>query len=397
MGLALHVVALLGTRLTHGLRSIQNLQEEILENMAEGLVAVDSQLRILELNREARRIFGIPGGDSCAGLLLADLLRGDELREVLDAFQGTERRRFEFVRKTGGGRGLPVEGKISCLEIGDGHHQCRIGLFTDLSLKREVEDAERRIHKLEELHDMAIAIAHEIRNPLASIRGCVQELGRAAGRSSMEQRLVEIVCRESDRLDRIIEDFMNSSRRGPLSLRPVDMVRVLDETVIQLRNHPGFGTRTIEMESVDGPAVVSGDWQRLKQVFLNLGMNAIEATDQSSGKIRISLRRQEFLALNRRRSGERRMVPGIEVEFADNGPGMTPEVRRMAFTPFFSTKENGHGLGLAIVHRVVHDHMGKVDVESGPEGGTRFKVWFPVQSREGTRLVAEAVKEVAHA
>ena len=106
-------------------------------------------------------------------------------------------------------------------------------------------------------------------------------------------------------------------------------------------------------------------------------MNAVEATDPASGEIRISFRDREFLALNRRRAGERMMVPGVEVEFADNGPGIPPEEKELVFTPFFTTKEKGHGIGLAVVHRIVRDHLGSVDMESEPGRGTRFKVWFP--------------------
>jgi two-component system, NtrC family, sensor histidine kinase HydH len=144
--------------------------------------------------------------------------------------------------------------------------------------------------------------------------------------------------------------------------------------------------------------VVSGDARKLRQVFLNLGTNAIEATDPE-GTIRISLRPREFMALNRRRAGERRMVPGIEVEFADDGAGMEPEVRKMVFTPFFTTKESGHGIGLAVVHRIVRDHLGKVDVESDPGKGTRFRLWFPLLAKDGSRARAgdrAGVQETVH-
>jgi signal transduction histidine kinase len=103
--------------------------------------------------------------------------------------------------------------------------------------------------------------------------------------------------------------------------------------------------------------------------------------------------------MNRRRAGERRMVPGVEVEFSDDGAGMSEDVKNLAFTPFFTTKERGHGLGLAIVHRIVRDHLGKVDVESEPGKGCRFRIWLPLFVREPTferEPEAAAPAEVVH-
>jgi two-component system sensor histidine kinase PilS (NtrC family) len=397
LGLALHTVALLCIRLSHGLRSMQSIQEEIIENMAEGLVAVDGRMRILELNEEARRIFGLPEDLPCAGRSLSQILGGEPLKPVREAFAGLGRRRFEFALDRGPGAVQPVEAKISHVADDEGRLRCGIGLFGDLSLKKEIERAERRIHNLQELYDMALGIAHEIRNPLASIQGCAQEIGRFSGHSPQETKLADIICRESSRLDGIIEEFMTSARRGPVELRPVDLAQVVEETVLQLQNHPRVAGRRILLERAPGRIEITGDPQRLKQVFLNLGMNAIEATDPQTGQVRFSFRNREFLALNRRRAGERQMVEGVEVEVADNGSGISPEAEKLVFTPFFTTKQDGHGLGLAIVHRIVHDHLGTVDVESTPGEFTRFKIWFPrLQAEKAGHSQRAAPQEALH-
>jgi two-component system sensor histidine kinase PilS (NtrC family) len=382
MGLALHAVALLGTRLSRGLLNAQSLQAEIIENMAEGLVAVDRDRRILEVNGEARRIFGLPADLPCLGRPLAQVFSGEKLRPVREAFLGAERRRFEFALQRPDGGSQPVEAKVSQVADEGGRLRCRIGLFGDLTLKKEVEEAEKRIHKLEELYDMALGIAHEIRNPLASIQGCAQEISRFSTQNPQELKLVDIICRESSRLDRIIEEFLSHARRGPGERRPLDLVQLLEETVLQLKNHPQAGGRRFVVETPSRPVWIAGDAQRLKQVFLNLGINAIDATDPQGGEIRVRFREREFMAMDRRRAGERRMVPGVEVEFSDNGSGIPPEAVKLLFTPFFTTKEKGHGLGLTVVHRILQDHLGAVDVESEPGGGTRFRIWFPRLRRE---------------
>jgi signal transduction histidine kinase len=179
----------------------------------------------------------------------------------------------------------------------------------------------------------------------------------------------------------------------------VDIIGIIEDTVLQLRNHPRIAGRSLRFDRPPERAVIAGDPQRLKQVFLNLGTNAIEATDPGTGQIRVSLRRCDSFAANRRRAGERRMVAGIEVEFADDGLGLAEAQRKLLFTPFFTTKESGHGLGLTIVHRIVQDHLGKVDVESAPGEGARFQVWFPLMEERSHPEAAKGVevrKEMVH-
>ena len=400
---ALHVVALLGTRLSRGFLSLQSVQSEIIENMAEGLVAIDGNRRVVEFNGEARRIFGIPADLPAVGRPLAEALPGERLRLVREAFLVEGRERQEFNLPTLEGATRPVEAKVSRVSDEGGRLRCRIGLFSDMSLKKEIERAERRIQKLEQLYDMARGIAHEIRNPLASIQGCAQEIRRAvqgnvgqgnagqaiatqgaAGQTvsggivSGTEKLADIICRESGRLDRLIEDLLSNARRGPVNLVPLDLRGVVEETAIQLRKHSGISGRRVLFDLPAEPVRVRGDAQRLKQVLLNLGLNAIEATDPARGEISFRFARREFTAMDRRRAGERRLVPGIEVEVADNGSGIPQELKTLVFTPFFSTKEKGHGLGLAVVHRIVSDHLGTVDVESTPGEGTRFRIWMPL-------------------
>ena len=298
--MGLYAISTLGSRLSKGLRNAEYLQEEIIENMAEGLLAVDRAGRVVHLNGEARKVLGLEGSDELYRKVeLGELLTGsdpdarnapdaDARRELLDAFEGGTRRRFELRLVDSGGTTRPVEIKISSVVDDKETLRCRIGLFSDLTLQREVEIAGRRIQKLEELQVMAMGIAHEIRNPLASIRGCVQEIARSSS-TKLEKRYSDIVMRESDRLDRIIEEFLSYARASPADLAPVDLIDVIESSLTLLSEREDLGGRTIEWDPPAERVRVLGDPDRLTQVLLNLGLNAIQATPSESGRIRVRL------------------------------------------------------------------------------------------------------------
>jgi two-component system sensor histidine kinase PilS (NtrC family) len=381
--LALFAISTLGSRFSHGLRSMEGIQSEILENMAEGLIAVDREGHLVHLNKEARKLLGFKKAErDYPRLDLEALFPGDSYVFLRDAFRQERQRRFSTVVSVPGRKELPVEVKISSVYGDLGEARFRIGLVSDLTLKREVEAAERRIQKLEDLQVMALGIAHEIRNPLASIRGCVQEIKRLAKNSAQETKYMDIVCRESDRLDRILEEFLTYARSGPVDLVPLDLLQVIEEAMLLLRSRPDFGARFLSLVTPPDRPRVFGDRNRLIQVFLNLGINAIDATPAADGKITISLRPKRFASMQ---AGalEGDLVAGIEVEIADNGSGMGPTDLKKVFTPFFTTKPKGNGLGLSVVGRIVRDHMGVVDVASVEGQGTTFRLWFPVLGTKG--------------
>jgi two-component system sensor histidine kinase PilS (NtrC family) len=384
---ALFTVSTLGSRFSHGLRRMEGIQSEILENMAEGLIAVDRDGQVLRLNREARQLLGLAEGESRYRKLSLDaLLPGEALRALRDAFQQDRRRRLTaVVGAAAGGQTRPVEVKISSVPDDGGGTRCRIGLLSDLSLKREMEAAERRIQKLEDLQVMALGIAHEIRNPLASIRGCIQEISRIERQDPVARRFMEIVCRESDRLDKIIEDFLLYARSGPVDLIPLDLVDVLEEASVLIKSRPDFPRRALSFAHAPERPRIFGDRNRLIQIFLNLGINAIQATSPHDGKISLSLRSKRFTTM-RSGASDRDLVPGVEVEFADNGSGIRAADFKKLFTPFFTTKESGSGLGLCIVERIVREHMGHVNFSSVEGQGTTFRLWFPVINTVSPRV-----------
>lgn len=239
-------------------------------------------------------------------------------------------------------------------------------------VQREMRVATEKIRELEDLQVMALGIAHEIRNPLASIRGCVQELGRIAPAGGREQKFMDIICRESGRLDRIIEDFLRYARPDRAALVPTELVSVVDEAVVLLRQHEDLQGRSIHWNPIDARYVIRGSRDHLVQLFLNLGINALQATDPQSGEISI---RVVSPSLTKGENGDQ-----VVVEWEDNGVGISAAVRDKLFMPFFSMKEQGRGLGLSIVARVVKEHGGNIDLRSESGDGAVFLVDFPIAS-----------------
>ncbi|MBN1421825.1 MAG: PAS domain-containing protein, partial [Planctomycetes bacterium] len=211
-GMALHAVALLSAGLAGGLQAMRIVTAEILQKLAEGLIAVDGRGRIICVNDEARKLLRHSEFEMLEGRALEAVLRRTTDARIRALLQAGEDRRMELLLEGRDGRVRPIEAKISVLRGPDGGIRSTIGIFSDLTLRKEAERASRRIEKLEELGEMALAIAHEIRNPLASIRGCAQEIARTAPSDGVIPRLVAILCRESDRLDASIDEFLNLSR-----------------------------------------------------------------------------------------------------------------------------------------------------------------------------------------
>jgi PAS domain S-box-containing protein len=379
-GLALHLVATLSAWLAQELRRVKILYGEILEKMAEGLVAIDSEGRIVFVNGEARRLLHYRGARSLVGLDFREVFRRREDRAVLDSLLSTNPVTAEIQVETRDGERKAVEVKTSILRDERGVSRGTIGIFTDLTPKKQMEAAEKRAERLEGIEALALGIAHEVRNPLASIRGCVQELGRLEYLGEDERQLAQIVCRESDRLDAIIAEFLRFARLRPPELGEIDLAALLREVAVLLNARVEGGRVSIEL-ALPESARVKGDAPMLTQVFLNLGINAIEAVE-GKGALSISCRETRCPRRATGEGGGRRTleeVPGFEVAFEDTGAGIAPQDLARVFTPFFTTKTTGTGLGLPIAERIVKSHGGTISLVSEPGRGTTVKVLLPAE------------------
>jgi two-component system sensor histidine kinase PilS (NtrC family) len=362
--LSLHVVALLAGRLTAEVRHARILTEEILENIAAGVLAADGEGRIQFLNVPAAGLLGLKGTDGFRGMRLEEVLPRD-LSEFLRRSGGQgERAAREFTLK-----GVPVRVGVSSLPEGGGGRKGLVAILTDLSLHARVEEMGRQADRFRALLEMSAAMAHEIRNPLASIRGAAQELDSGSATAEDDRKLLQVVVRESDRLDEIISEFLDYASDRPVTLGLCNLSEVVEETVLLLEARH---ERNVEID-VQAPRtlVCRGDPDKLKQVFLNLGLNAIEACGKALkiGHLRFNCAPSQGPAPDYRE--------GTAVEVVDDGPGIPRDALGRVFDPFFTTKPRGVGMGLAIAKKIVQAHGGEITVNSQEGKGTAVRVWLP--------------------
>ncbi|MHC4662579.1 MAG: ATP-binding protein [Planctomycetota bacterium] len=377
--IAFYMVAMLGGYLASHLTKYRILYEEILDNMTEGLIAIDDTGRIIYINDEARRLLNHLGRGSLIFRNIKDVFRRREEMRIVEILVNQEDIDCELRLEMRTGDVKDMNVKTNVLRDSRGKSRGIIGIFTDLTPRKRMEEIERRAARLKEIEELATSIAHEIRNPLASIRGAIQELARpeSAG-TEPAVRLADIAMKESDRLDNIIGNFLRFARMRQPEFAEIDAANLLEEVAILLRQRSDAKNVEIVTElPVD--IKVKVDSEQIKQAFLNIGVNSLEAIN-GSGSLRITGSLRHSTGRIRKRDDEtvserRRM---FEITFEDSGEGISAEDLTKVFTPFFTGKTDGTGLGLPIVHKIINLHGGTIDIRSEPGKGTRVRVALPL-------------------
>jgi two-component system, NtrC family, sensor histidine kinase HydH len=239
-------------------------------------------------------------------------------------------------------------------------------LRSQADLILEIEEQLRRADRLSALGELSAGMAHEIRNPLGSIRGTAEILRDGIPPDDPRHEFTGILVREVERLNRVVEDFLRFARPTPVMRAPVDIDRTLGEVLALLRQTSMKSRVQVELDP-GGLPPLSGSGEQLRQAFLNLALNALQAMPDG-GELRVTTRQV---------GGE------AQIRFADSGQGIPPENLERIFNPFFTTRHEGTGLGLAISHRIVQGHGGRIGVESRPGQGTTFTIVLPMEGQLG--------------
>jgi two-component system sensor histidine kinase PilS (NtrC family) len=345
------------------LSDVQAFRDLIFESVGTGLIALRPDGRVTAFNSAAEAIAGIPAAEAL-GRTWESIFGGSiDLGRVRGAVAGqragSERHEIRLDRPDG--RRIPVGVTFWQLRSGDGDAVGLIGVCQDLSTIKQMEERMRQADRLATVGRLSANIAHEIRNPLASVSGAIEALARELPPDPTQSRLVEIVLRESERLNRLITDFLDYARPAPLTLVELDMARLLEEVLLLLEHRRLPDGLKVVNEAV-GPLPLRGDPQLLRQVLWNLCLNAVQAMP-NGGELRLSARWED---------GDR-----IRLWVADTGFGIAEGDLPHVFEPFYSTKPEGTGLGLASVYRIVQDHGGQIEVRSRVGEGTVMTLTLP--------------------
>jgi two-component system sensor histidine kinase PilS (NtrC family) len=231
-----------------------------------------------------------------------------------------------------------------------------------------------RAERLEGIAELSASLAHEIKNPLASIRSAVEQIGRMPATSEDQKTLSALVMKESDRLSRLLSEFLDFARVRVAKTKPIDLADVARGAARLADTHPDRdrSVRVTFEEPASGRISLDGDEDLLHRAVFNLALNAVQAAPANS-EVRIEVARGPLDPIP---TGIRFDSEPVSLRVSDSGPGIPPDVRDRMFDPFFTTKSNGTGLGLAVVHRAIEAHRGLVLVDSNPQG-TRFTVILP--------------------
>ena len=376
---AFFLTGLLAGALAQRLAVTRLLHDEILEGIGEGILVLDPARKALYSNQEFQRLVRSSG--SLGGASLEKLMGPSVDQQAREALTDHAARRTDMSFKRADGSSLPLSVRIIPIFERDAKDARGVILvLDDVTAEKKMEEFLKHRQRIETMGQISATIAHEIRNPLASIRGAVQEIGRTVQIPEGKKVLLDIVLSESDRLDQIITDFLRFARmRGP-KLAEADIGRVLADVKLLLSARPEARDVDIKLDGDEGEPFPA-DPEQLRQVFLNLGVNALQAiAGQPRKELRLSVRVSTLYNVaefSGDRIQDRVDRPGVLVEVADSGAGMTPSVAAQIFEPFFTTKSAGTGLGLAIVERIVQSHEGLITVDSRQGAGTTFRVWLP--------------------
>ena len=353
---------------SHEIEDLRAFNEYVIDGLQSGLVAADADSRVLTFNRGAASILGIPATQA-VGRDARDVLQlSSNVRAQLASVDPSRSLRADINYRTAAGSQLEVGLMVRVMAFPDGGTG-HLYTFQDVTDLRRLERESRLQQRLAAVGEMAAGIAHEIRNPLASMSGSIQVLRQDLALNEEQGQLMDIVLRESERLNDTIRSFLAYARPQTFSIARLDVSRVVQDAARLLRNSPeARDNHVVDAQSPPQPVWYDADENQVRQIVWNLASNGLRAMPKG-GRLLLSVETDT--------SG---VHPEVVLSVADEGRGIPAEELDNLFQPFRSTFEGGTGLGLAIVHRIVSDYGGVIGVSSTMGTGTTFSVRLPVRN-----------------
>lgn len=336
------------------LKDLKAFSRYIIESMPSGIFTTDLDRRIITFNTSAQEITKFSQSD-VAGKTPEEIFPFlANCKVPLDRIEG------EILRN---GDAFPVGMRLSPLKDSAGNPIGIIGVFQDLTELKAMEAEVKRKEKWAFIGELSASIAHELRNPLASLKASIEMLHEKKVSEEHADRLMNIALSEMDRLNGIITDFLLYARPKELDKQPFDLHQSLRDVTTLLQGSGSINENVTISAKLDGSLMVTGDAKQMRQVFWNLGINALDAVSDGGSVDIYTVRKNNT----------------VEIIFKDTGTGINPGDMDKIFYPFYTTKEKGTGLGLSIAQKIAEEHGGKIVVNSRGAGtGTTFRVILPV-------------------
>jgi len=384
---AFYLVAYLSSHLTEELKKskvqlkakqkdlaeLEMLNKNIVQSINSGLITLDNNFRIIYFNRAASEIIGVERLSYLLNTPVEEIFpsivnylptSGDQA-QTWDT--RTSRGEMEFVRNDG--KKLFLGFSLSRLRGTQGEQYGHILVFQDLTLLKKMEQQVKHMERLALAGEMAAVVAHEIKNPLASMSGSIQMLKNELELNPLQNRLMEIVSREIDRLNSLVREFSLLTKTRSGAPQKINVNKVISDTLTILRSNWEVISKVKIVSEEEKNLEINADPQQLQQVLWNLFTNAVEAMpDGGTLTVKTALSNSD---------GQQSRAQ-VEIIISDTGVGIPPEIRHRIFDPFYTTKTKGTGLGLSIVRRIINDFGGKIILdESNSNEGATFKIFFP--------------------
>jgi two-component system sensor histidine kinase PilS (NtrC family) len=357
------------------LEQVRLRAEDILGNIHSGVITIDRAGRLVYANPMAERLLDV-SMQSFANREVLSHIRA-AAPALGEALERSIKERLRTNRAEGtvtvAGREFPIGVTTTYMEDSDGNLSAT-AIFQDISDSKRMESLRIRAERLEGIAELSASLAHEIKNPLASIRSSVEQLGRMPHPGEDERTLANLVMRESDRLSRLLTEFIDFARVRVARRESVDVAELVRGAARLAAAHPDRkeGVQINCVIPPGSPIVLTGDEDMLHRAVFNLALNAVQASPPNSTvKIEVSDQAREGVARDSRFAGG-----AVEIRVSDRGSGVPDEIRSRLFTPFTTTKPQGSGLGLAVVQRAVEAHKGLVLLDSD-RTGTRVTMLLP--------------------
>ncbi len=359
------------------IKALKNLNDLIIQNIATGLISINSKLDVLMCNRAATTILEVDAKD-LVGHNLEEIMPG--MAQFISSHEVELKQdrstRFDFGYTNMSRDKLNLEFIISPLIQADGISDSYVLAFQDLTVVRRLEFAVRQSEKLAAVGQLAAGIAHEIRNPLASISGSIELLGQGGPTTPDEQKkLMNIVIREIDRLNNMITEFLDYVKPNQINDESVQLSGLLGDICEMNKMNKNLRQDTEVTLDLSSKKIIAGSRDKLRQALINIIINAHQAvTEQPHPKVKVSCT-----------DGDKKVI----VRISDNGVGIEEARLKKIFEPFHTTKAKGTGLGLAVTHKILEAHSAQIFVESQKGVGTEFILEFPERTERNDLPLAQ--------